>query len=475
MKQTLFKILVYDKESVLSGMINVSLLKKEMNCQFLFSKHLEECIAKLSSENIDVFFVGIKKTAELSLPFLKKIRKTKQQLPIVLLGPTLNSNSYNKMIAAGATECISIAAFNPSFLQVFIRQLSYRRKMEMELKTSKQNGIDGVRKQFLTEISHKIRNPLNSIIGFSGALLGMERSEREIEFLEAIKISGENILRLIDKGWGSPEVKNTTGATMTVRVKKPLTNVHFNEIIKLKILLVEDDPFNIKLVEHLFSEYGMKATVALNGKQAIEKIAKNYYDLVLMDMEMPLMDGYEATKYTRTILKNNVPIIALTANAMEGEREKCLAMGMNEYITKPINPNLLFEIIYRTIKPGAGIADNSIESVTDLNALKESMKGKKEAIREMLDYFSKKLPQYIAELNSAIKKKEYDTITHQSKKIKTFVSRLGIKQLIPVLAEMEAAGSTNGPIGKIKSLNKQLNYFVGRAITEIKTAIIKFK
>ncbi|MFM9910945.1 MAG: hypothetical protein ACKVOW_16510, partial [Chitinophagaceae bacterium] len=143
MKQTLFKILVYDKESVLSGMINVSLLKKEMNCQFLFSKHLEECIAKLSSENIDVFFVGIKKTAELSLPFLKKIRKTKQQLPIVLLGPTLNSNSYNKTIAAGATECISIAAFNPSFLQVFIRQLCYTRKLEMELKTSKQKDIDG--------------------------------------------------------------------------------------------------------------------------------------------------------------------------------------------------------------------------------------------------------------------------------------------------------------------------------------------
>ena len=77
----------------------------------------------------------------------------------------------------------------------------------------------------------------------------------------------------------------------------------------------------------------------------MRKLKENNFDIVLLDMEMPIMNGYDTALFIRNDLKNNIPIIAMTANAMSGEREKCLNLGMNDYISKPINANLLFEKI----------------------------------------------------------------------------------------------------------------------------------
>lgn len=126
------------------------------------------------------------------------------------------------------------------------------------------------------------------------------------------------------------------------------------ELRKLKILLVEDNQMNVMLILSLFSENNLTLQTAENGADCIEKLKENNdstplncsFDIILMDMEMPRMNGYEATAIIRKELKNNIPIIAMTANAMAGEREKCLSFGMNDYISKPINANLLFEKIY---------------------------------------------------------------------------------------------------------------------------------
>jgi len=138
-------------------------------------------------------------------------------------------------------------------------------------------------------------------------------------------------------------------------------NYNMEELSKLNILLVEDNPMNIKLILSLFSEYNLKLQVAENGSVALGKIKENNgstsnlagrqvintcFDIILMDMEMPVLNGYETTTIIRNELKNNIPIIAMTAHAMEGERERCLSLGMNDYISKPINSNLLFEKMY---------------------------------------------------------------------------------------------------------------------------------
>ena len=121
---------------------------------------------------------------------------------------------------------------------------------------------------------------------------------------------------------------------------------NMEDLSKLNILLVEDNKLNVKLILSLFSEYNLKLEIAENGSVGIEKIKQKKYDIILMDMEMPVMNGYEAATVIRMELKNNIPIIAMTAHAMAGERERCLRLGMNDYISKPINSNLLFEKMY---------------------------------------------------------------------------------------------------------------------------------
>lgn len=134
----------------------------------------------------------------------------------------------------------------------------------------------------------------------------------------------------------------------------PVKKYNMKELGKLNILLVEDNRLNVMLVMSLFSEYNLKLQVAENGSVGIEKLKENNgstplnkcFDIILMDMEMPVMNGYEAATIIRMEMKNNIPIIAMTAHAMAGEKERCLSLGMNDYISKPINANMLFEKMY---------------------------------------------------------------------------------------------------------------------------------
>lgn len=114
----------------------------------------------------------------------------------------------------------------------------------------------------------------------------------------------------------------------------------------IKVLLAEDNPMNKILAKKILSKWNLEYDIAENGKIAIEKLAQTYYDIILMDMHMPEMDGYEAAKYIRKEMQppqSLTPIIAVTANAIVGEEEKCLAAGMDDYISKPLNKKKLYQ------------------------------------------------------------------------------------------------------------------------------------
>ncbi len=121
-----------------------------------------------------------------------------------------------------------------------------------------------------------------------------------------------------------------------------------------QILLAEDNKFNQKLAQELLTRAGLKVTIANNGKEAVELAAKSDFDAILMDIQMPEMDGYEATQTINgNTTKKQPPIIAMTANAMTGDREKCLDAGMCDHVAKPIEPNFLFETLVKWI-PAVG-------------------------------------------------------------------------------------------------------------------------
>jgi len=122
----------------------------------------------------------------------------------------------------------------------------------------------------------------------------------------------------------------------------------------LQILLVEDNLVNQKLATRLLEKEGHVVTLATNGKEAVEQVSQRPFDLVLMDVQMPVMDGLEATQ---TIRQNEageqqrrLPIVALTAHAMVGDRERCLAAGMDGYVTKPVQKQVLFATIDEVLR-----------------------------------------------------------------------------------------------------------------------------
>ncbi len=143
----------------------------------------------------------------------------------------------------------------------------------------------------------------------------------------------------------------------------------YQDRVPLRILLVEDTPDNQKLAKNLLQKAGFFVDIAENGHLAIEAVRKYHYDLILMDIQMPVMDGFDAARSIRSWEKGTkaerVPIIALTAHAMAGYREKCLENGMEDYITKPIKKKTLLDTINKWIntQPIILIADDSMENI----------------------------------------------------------------------------------------------------------------
>ena len=110
-----------------------------------------------------------------------------------------------------------------------------------------------------------------------------------------------------------------------------------NEIRDIKVLVVEDIALNQLLMKTLLDDYGFECDIAANGRIAIKKLATNTYDIILMDLQMPEMNGFEATNYIRKTLNSQIPILALTADVTTVDLAKCKSVGMNDYIAKPVD------------------------------------------------------------------------------------------------------------------------------------------
>ncbi|RFS18477.1 PAS domain S-box protein [Emticicia sp. C21] len=175
---------------------------------------------------------------------------------------------------------------------------------------------------------------------YGGTGLGLSISKSLVELQEGT-LTVESVA---DEG-------STFGFILTykkVKEEEKSKNVNNSQLIsdkKVHVLLVEDNVLNQKLALRVLEKFGFTSDLAQNGRIAVEKVRENTYDIILMDLQMPEMDGYQATTFIRQELKNTTPIMAMTAHSLVGEKDKCIEIGMNEYITKPFNQRELFDKI----------------------------------------------------------------------------------------------------------------------------------
>lgn len=202
-------------------------------------------------------------------------------------------------------------------------------------------------------------------------------------------------------------------------IEKPIIK-KVNNPLKPRILLVEDNEMNRKIVISILKSHHMTCDVALNGSEALKAVSKKDYDIIFMDCQMPIMDGYESTAKIRLLEgnKKHTTIIAMTANAMEGDSEKCIKAGMDDYISKPINFDTMFNMIEANTKDREckvdynSIIDNNIDYFVEVTGLE------KDDAKEIFEEYIKYLPDLLSGINDAIVSCNFEKlagITHELK------------------------------------------------------------
>jgi len=211
--------------------------------------------------------------------------------------------------------------------------------------------------------------------------------------------------------------------------------INFDDV---SILVVEDNVINQTLLQHLFKNWRLEFDLAKNGKEAIDKLQIKKYNLILMDIQMPEMDGYSCSLEIRYSLNLNTPIIAMTAHAMTGEREKCLSYGMNDYISKPIKEIELYNLIAaHTHAMNDIMKEESVKKITpdvysyiDLQYMKEVSQGNIDYEKTVTEQFIDAIPSDLSTIEKAWHNNEINQLRKIAHNMKTSISVMGLNETL---------------------------------------------
>ena len=214
-----------------------------------------------------------------------------------------------------------------------------------------------------------------------------------------------------------------------------------------RILVAEDQHVNWTLIERTLTKRGHVAVNATDGREALEMLETERYDLILMDCQMPLLDGYDTAREIRhrevTGQRGRVPIIAMTANAMLGDREKCLAAGMDDYITKPVSTDLLDEKLARWLHPAS--ADAHVLDQDRLLTLRTLFPG--EEMSGMLAELTASITTELDHIDHALAAADNPALLAAAHRLKNAAGMIGATELFTAAAQLEGQASTDHPDG----------------------------
>lgn len=285
-----------------------------------------------------------------------------------------------------------------------------------------------------------------------------------------------------------------------------------SEVDGLEVLLVEDNPLNQLVTKKLLTEWGIILEIANNGREAIDLLKEQDYHLVLMDLQMPEMDGIEATEYIRnemTLPAQNIPIVALTANAIGNINERCLAIGMDDYLSKPIQMKSLYgKIVQHARKdkdrhnsspaaevkepppeeqkqeptqtppvsqapgPAASAAYNpQLPKVINLDYLKEISGGDRMIISKTIEKFLETTPDILDQMDGHLNGDEYNDLGRAAHKLKSSVAFMGIEAIKDTILEIEGITKNKTDLERLPEHVAKVRQVLEQAYKELRDAL----
>jgi signal transduction histidine kinase/DNA-binding response OmpR family regulator len=271
---------------------------------------------------------------------------------------------------------------------------------------------------------------------------------------------GLNIVKsLTELQGGSISVDSTigVGSTFTVEITYSIGAEEVNSLADqtpadrmvadqpVHVLVAEDNVMNQKLVTQVLKRLGCQVEVADNGEHAIRKLQDAAYDIILMDIQMPIMDGYETTQYIRSKLNNSIPIIAMTAHALASEREECLKAGMNDFLSKPFRMEELQRLLRKYLRSKSSIKETVTQDKSMIQpsatfsseSLMNSVGNDMELAIEILELYLTQTPIELEKLQQALDQRDIDAVSRLIHMYKAHTRMLGLDEATRLIVEAE--------------------------------------
>lgn len=325
----------------------------------------------------------------------------------------------------------------------------------------------GMSEEFLRKIFNKFfQEQSDSNRKYEGTGLGMTIAR------EMVLLMGSDIIIDSKKGEG------TTVSFELILPKGNPANLRFagakieqNAFSGKNILIVEDNDMNRFIAIQSLHYFGCNVDEATNGFEAIKKVTQNRYDLILMDIQMPEMDGLEATLHIRNQLKLVTPIMALTANAFRHDIDKYLRAGMDNFVTKPFSEEELYAKMFPFLKENETLDSVTNTPLYDLTGLEELSHGDEKFVKHMLQFFVKVSNEAITELEDALENSDYQQISKTAHRIKPSIDNMGIvtlKDKIRALEKFPADGDSEARKKLIMLVKDTLKKVSEQLISDLK-------
>ncbi len=449
-----------------------------LNSISLSSDTLTELIGDINSLKLDADKEKLKTNFYLTEFLDATERDFKQEIkdkPIELV--VTKNFSKDFLLKADLTEIKKILL---NILEVSLSQVEHG-KIELEFLITKRDAS-------YINVNFIIKNNGNILSDFEVDKLNNSIKNSE----DLLNKSGENYklcntIRLIKNNYGDIEFykgnkgKNIFNFNLIMETSDEIIDVEESEAEELKdinILLVEDQPFNQMLIKTMVSNWDCSVDIANNGMHAIKKLKQNKYDIVLMDILMPEMDGLETTKYVRNELNNinsSVPIIAITGHVYE-DIKTYLKNGFNGYINKPITSKDLFNEIVSSLSKSKLNFKISTEKPKKTNkfslkVVEQLTKGNKELKNKMINIFISKYNEDIAELKKQIKKANWERVYIISHGLKPSFNYMKVGKaedyLLDILDSSKNRKNTSEIEGKLNLLEEELTPIINTLTQEI--------